>query len=177
MNDYPTYLIHFNKNHDPKNGQFAEGDGDSDGIVNDHLNQRQLKKIRKAAAKAERKDERWAKRHYDRLYRKAYKPAKREMSRYVKKELNKNYARQLADGQISKSYMNEYNRKLAELMNQNVSRLPTAPSGRIVNFVAKRGDLGVYMALADPDYDMTQVQKGVYDTGRVAYRKNQIDMV
>ena len=37
--NYPTYLVHFNKNHDPKNGQFAEGDGDGDGIVDDrHYN-------------------------------------------------------------------------------------------------------------------------------------------
>lgn len=27
------YLIHFNKNHDPKTGQFAKGDGNGDGKV------------------------------------------------------------------------------------------------------------------------------------------------
>ena len=30
------YLMHFNKNHDPKNGQFTFGDGDDDGIRDDH---------------------------------------------------------------------------------------------------------------------------------------------
>lgn len=30
--EYPTYLIHFNQNHSPKNGQFTFGDGDSDGV-------------------------------------------------------------------------------------------------------------------------------------------------
>lgn len=30
------YIMHFNKNHDPANGQFAPGDGDGDGKVNDH---------------------------------------------------------------------------------------------------------------------------------------------
>lgn len=30
------YIMHFNKNHNPANGQFAPGDGDGDGIVNDH---------------------------------------------------------------------------------------------------------------------------------------------
>ena len=30
------YLIHFNKNHDPKNGRFAPGDGNGDGIVGSH---------------------------------------------------------------------------------------------------------------------------------------------
>lgn len=33
---YPNYLIHFNKNHSKANGQFVSGDGDGDGIVNDH---------------------------------------------------------------------------------------------------------------------------------------------
>lgn len=33
---YPTYLVHFNKNHNPKNGQFTFGDGDGDGKGNDH---------------------------------------------------------------------------------------------------------------------------------------------
>ena len=32
------YIAHFNKNHSPKNGQFVSGDGDGDGITNDHKN-------------------------------------------------------------------------------------------------------------------------------------------
>lgn len=35
-----AYLIHYNKNHNPKNGQFAPGDGNGDGIVNDHANRK-----------------------------------------------------------------------------------------------------------------------------------------
>lgn len=35
---YPDYLIHFNKNHSNKNGQFTSGDGDGDGIRDDHHN-------------------------------------------------------------------------------------------------------------------------------------------
>lgn len=31
--NYPTYLVHFNKNHDPKSGRFAPGDGNGDGVV------------------------------------------------------------------------------------------------------------------------------------------------
>lgn len=34
--EYPTYLIHYNKNHSKANGQFVSGDGDGDGIANDH---------------------------------------------------------------------------------------------------------------------------------------------
>lgn len=31
-----SYLIHFNKNHDKRNGRFTYGDGDGDGISDDH---------------------------------------------------------------------------------------------------------------------------------------------
>ena len=46
------YLVHFNKNHDKK-GQFTYGDGDGDGIVDDHANQNKEGaggKIKKAVA-------------------------------------------------------------------------------------------------------------------------------
>ena len=33
---YPDYLIHFNKNHSSKNGQFISGDGDGDGVADEH---------------------------------------------------------------------------------------------------------------------------------------------
>jgi len=39
-----NYLCHYNQNHSKKNGQFVSGDGDGDGISNDHANQR--KKIK-----------------------------------------------------------------------------------------------------------------------------------
>lgn len=45
---YPDYLVHYNKNHSKSNGQFTSGDGDGDGIVNDHANQ--YKKDHRAAA-------------------------------------------------------------------------------------------------------------------------------
>ena len=38
--EYPSYLVHFNKNHSPKNGQFTFGDGDGDGTRNDHAHQK-----------------------------------------------------------------------------------------------------------------------------------------
>ena len=37
--NYPTYLVHFNKNHDPKNGQFTFGDGDGDGKIRERFEQ------------------------------------------------------------------------------------------------------------------------------------------
>lgn len=40
--NYPTYLVHFNGNHD-KLGRFDRGDGDHDGIADDHKNQKKPK--------------------------------------------------------------------------------------------------------------------------------------
>lgn len=41
---YPSYLIHFNKNHSKANGQFISGDGDGDGIVDDHAHRSESKR-------------------------------------------------------------------------------------------------------------------------------------
>lgn len=38
--NYPDYLVHYNRNHDSKTGQFAPGDGDGDGVANDHANRK-----------------------------------------------------------------------------------------------------------------------------------------
>ena len=39
---YPNYLIHFNRQHDPKTGKFIFGDGDGDGIANDHAHKKKI---------------------------------------------------------------------------------------------------------------------------------------
>lgn len=39
-----NYLMHFNKNHSKANGQFISGDGDDDGIIDDHHNYSRNKK-------------------------------------------------------------------------------------------------------------------------------------
>lgn len=39
-----NYLMHFNKNHSKSNGQFISGDGDDDGIIDDHHNYSRNKK-------------------------------------------------------------------------------------------------------------------------------------
>lgn len=43
FNGSGEYLVHFNKNHSSKNGQFTSGDGDGDGIADDHRNQKEKK--------------------------------------------------------------------------------------------------------------------------------------
>lgn len=120
----------------------------------------------------EKKDAKWAKRNYDRIYNKAYKSSKKELNTYIKRELNPQYRFQ---GKKA-SYINDYNKKLAELMNKNVGDI-SAPSGRLIRFVAKRGEMGVHMALADSGYDMSQFKNGIWASGRVAYKKNTVGMV
>lgn len=152
-------LTHFNPNHD-KLGRFSFS---------------RFNSPERQAARADKKDQRWARRNYNRLYNKAYRPVKKEMNTFVKKELNPKYYQQLRSGKVSKSYMNEYNRELARLMNMHVEDL-IAPSGKAVSFVAKRGDLGVHMALATVGYDMSQFKSGIYSSGKVAYKQQHVNM-
>lgn len=119
-------------------------------------------------AKIEKKDSQWAKKNYDKIYNKAYKSSKKELTRYVDNELSKS-------GKVGKNLVNDYNKKLAELMNKSANEVQ-APSGRIVQWVAKRGEVGVHMALTDRGYDMGQLKNGVYSSGKIAYKKKTVDV-
>lgn len=119
-----------------------------------------------------KKDERWARKNADKIEKKAYKQSIKEM-RKVTRQLNRKYGFRGDTANAGRRYMNEYNQKLAEVMNTKVSDI-ASPSGRAVKFVAKRGDYGVYFALADQGYDMSKVQSGVWNDGRVAYKKETI---
>ena len=91
------------------------------------------------------------------------------MAKYEKTEL----AGQVAvnkSGKLSMSYVNQYNKKLAELMNEKVGNVQ-APSGKILRYIAKRGEVGVHTALADQEYNMDQVRNGVNASGRIAYKQ------
>ena len=79
-------------------------------------------------------------------------------------------------GKLSVATINAYNQKMASLMNDKVSGLKS-PSGKVVRFVAKRGEIGVFMALADQGYNMNQLKNGIYESGKVAYRKTVVDKV
>lgn len=129
----------------------------------------------RAELKAEKKDLKWAKRNESVINKKVYKKSKKELQTYMRDELNQEYAEQLKLGKIGWNYINKYNQKMAELMNKNVGEIK-APSGRLVQFVAKRGEVGVYMALADEGYDMSKLKQGVYSSGRQAYRKTNVNM-
>ena len=122
---------------------------------------------RKHLQQVEKKDIKWANKNYDKITSKAYKQSQKELSQYDRM-LQANIIR-------GKSYINAHNQKMAELMNTKVSDL-SAPSGRAVKFVAKRGEMGVHMALADQNYDMSKLKNGVWNDGRVAYKKNSVNV-
>lgn len=118
----------------------------------------------------DRMDMKWAKRNEKRIYRDTYNKSRAEMNAYTK-QLNREFAFQ----KKGKRYLNAYNRKLAELMNKNVGDIET-PSGKVIRYVAKRGEKGVYTAMATRNYNMNNVRQGVYGSGRIAYRKTSVDV-
>ena len=120
-------------------------------------------------ARRDKKDLKWLDKREKKLWTKAYKKSQKELDEYVKNDLNKRYTT------IGKRYINEYNAKAAEVMNKNVGTIP-APSGRVVRFVAKRGEVGVYTALADPNDNLDYLKKGVWGSGRIAYKKQEVQM-
>lgn len=129
----------------------------------------------KGRARLEKRDDDWAKKNSGKVIAKAQKKSAKELDRYATNLLqmpgafNKN-------GKLSAAAITAYNKKMSELMTQKVSDLRT-PSGKVVKFVAKRGEIGVMMALADAGYDMEQLKKGVWASGRVAYQKTVLDKV
>lgn len=123
----------------------------------------------------ERKDTKWAKKNYNKIYNQTYKVSKPEIANVIM-ELNRSIQMHNSDGKISMTYANAYNKKLAEIMTMNASNLRSPYMNRAIKFVAKRGEVGVHMALADEGYDMSQLKRGVYGSGRIAYRKKTVDM-
>ena len=125
----------------------------------------------------EKADIKWAKKKTDKITAQAKKASQKELDAYGKELLKLPNALK-ANGKLSAQTVNAYNRKMAELMSQKTSNI-RAPSGRVVSFVAKRGEVGVFMALSNSGYDPSQYRQGVYSSGRIAYKKdyaNKIDI-
>ena len=114
-------------------------------------------------------DQRWAKKNTDKITAKAKKASQRELNEYGN-ELLKLPGALKTNGKLSAQTINAYNKKMAELMSQKTSDI-TAPSGRVVSFVAKRGEIGVFMALSNSGYDANTFARGVWADGREAYKK------
>lgn len=126
--------------------------------------------------KLDQKDAKWIKNKEQKIQSTVKKSVSKDMSKFVKNELNTSIPARNKDGTLSKQYINEYNKKMAALMNENVGNIQ-APSGRVVRFVAKRGEIGVFTALADQNYNMDQLKSGLHASGRVAYKKTTVDKV
>lgn len=125
----------------------------------------------------EKADIKWAKKKTDKITAQAKRASQYELDTYSKRLLQLPNAIK-ANGKLSAQTVNAYNRKMAELMSQKTSNI-RAPSGRTVAFVAKRGEVGVFMALTSSGFDPSQYKQGIYGSGRIAYKKdhaNKIDI-
>ena len=121
-------------------------------------------------ARLDKKDIKWAETKGEKIRAKTQKTVSKEMDNFVKTQLELSYT---PTGRISSATILQYNNKLASLMNERVSGIQ-APSGRVLKFVAKRGEIGVHTAVADAGYDMAQLKKGVFKSGKVAYKKENL---
>ena len=131
----------------------------------------------KGRRRLEKIDQKWAKKKTDKITAKAKKASQRELDAYGK-ELMKLPGAFRSNGKLSAQTINAYNKKMAEVMSQKTTDIK-APSGRVVSFVAKRGEVGVFMALSNSGYDPNRYRQGVYANGRMAYRQtyaNKIDI-
>ncbi len=122
-----------------------------------------------------KKDNKWIKKNAAKITEKARKKSSKELIKYAN-ELMKDPNAVNKSGKLSAATINSYNKKMASLMNERVSNI-RSPSGKVVRFVAKRGEIGVFMALADQGYNMNQLKNGIYESGKVAYRKTVVDKV
>lgn len=123
----------------------------------------------------EKQDEKWAKKKSSKITAQAKKLSQRELDVYGNYLLKLPNARN-ANGKLSAQTVNAYNRKMAELMSQKVSEI-RAPSGRVVSFVAKRGEIGVFMALSEAGYNPNEFKNGIWSSGKIAYKKKVVDKV
>ena len=117
----------------------------------------------------EKADYKWAKKKTDKITAQAKRASQRELDAYGNELLKLPNALK-SNGKLSAQTINAYNRKMAELMSQKTSDI-RAPSGRVVSFVAKRGEVGVFMALSNSGYDPSTYSRGVWNDGREAYKK------
>lgn len=125
----------------------------------------------RAAGRAERKDVRWATQGKGaKITEKARASASGEAEKFARETAG---SPRTSSGRVSMTFINQYNQKLASIMNERVGEIP-APSGKVMRYVAKRGDIGVHTALADQGYNMNQVAKGIHASGRIAYKKETI---
>lgn len=125
-------------------------------------------------ARRDKKDLNWVAKREEKIVGKVEKSVKRDV-KALDRELYQKYKKQLKTGKIGYQYMFERNSRLADLMNQSSVKL-RAPSGKCVNFVAKRRDMGVYVALGWEGADLSRYKNGVFESGKVGYRNEKANM-
>ena len=121
-------------------------------------------------ARLDRKDEKWVSTKGENIKRKAQAAVSPAMKKFVDTELNPQFK---SNGKLTAKTILDYNNKMAILMNNYIGNVPT-PSGRVLKFVAMRGNVGVYTAYADAGYDLSKVRQGVFRTGKVGYRDENL---
>lgn len=124
-------------------------------------------------------DKKWEKKQEKTTVKRLTKAAKKsDAMRNYDAKLRRSMKVRNKNGGLNKNYIAAYNQGLAKLMNIKVKELNAySPSGMTLAFVAKRGEVGVFTALATPSYDMSKVQRGVGADGRVAYKKEKVEMI
>ncbi len=121
-------------------------------------------------ARLDKKDTKWAESKGEKIKGKVQKSVSKDMNEFIRTQLEMSYT---SKGKLASETILQYNNKLSQLMN---SRIPDikAPSGRVLRFVAKRGEMGVHTAVADAGYDLTKLKRGVFKSGKVAYKKQNL---
>ncbi len=132
--------------------------------------------MRRRAKQIDKANTKFLKKYGDTINKKVEKAVEPYMKIYAERELNTSIRKLKKNGRDSRNYINAYNKRLAVLMNQAVGTLE-APSGYVVQFIAKRGEYGVHTALTAPGADMSKYKSGVYADGRIAYRKEGVKTV
>jgi len=115
-------------------------------------------------------DSKWAEKQGEKIKVKAIKETSKYMSQYVQTELNIAFK---TNGKLTSETILRYNNKLKDVLNEHIGDVYT-PTGRVLRFVAKRGELGVHTAVADAGYDLDQLNRGVFNSGKVAYKKENL---
>jgi len=122
-------------------------------------------------ARLDKKDNKWASTKGEKIKTKIYKSIQGDLESFIDRELDISYN---SNGKLSSKTILDYNNKMASLMNTRAGDIFSAPSGRVLRFVAKRGEIGVHTAIADSGYDMDQLAKGVFKSGKVAYKNENL---
>lgn len=121
-------------------------------------------------ARIDKKDDKWASTKGEKIKKKVQKSVSKDMNEFTRTQLEMSYT---SKGKISSETILQYNNKMAQLMNSRVPDIQ-APSGRVLRFVAKRGEIGVHTAVADAGYDLAELKRGVFKSGKVAYKKQNL---